>query len=489
MPLAISQAAGNICKRVPYVTIESYIRKLEKSDESTTSLLNYDSGDLRRDPNSSNSVITTWQMSFEHVKAIRPTAAQLLSAMSHFDPQGIPRYLLLAFPACKTDESVDLKSPKESAGDLDASDCDEDITTLLGYCLITEGGAGSYAMHPLVQLSLRKWIKMQGQLESWKHALLKMLLGVFPEAPELSRNTYVCQELLPHVELTAARSPQKRSSWPEWASVLEKAADYAYFNGQYHTAKNLVRKSLVSKRLLYGEGDIRTIHGMNILTSLLGALHKFDQMNIHARKAFNVCEKTNGGCHHLTLHCLSLVIESLTCQKLYGQAMKQTSDLIKRQQQAFGKDHSETLESLFLLGRILHADGKPEQAEKVMRQALKRSDGDQEKDTFHTLSILAELSKVLDEGGKYEEADSMMRRAMAGIDDLAGEDHLMSSIFAERFAKMLGPRGKYQEALPLYRRALDWRERQYGTEDPYIQDLRHQYEFVLEQANAAYKHG
>ena len=170
MPLAISRAAACICKRVPYVSSESYIRALQKSDESTTSLLNYYSGDLRRDANSSNSIITTWQISFEHLNSTRPSAAELLSDMSHFDSQGIPRFLLQKIRKCKPNERAGLQNSEKSAVRVKrkvvaASECDEDIVTLLGYCLITEEVAGSYSMHPLVQLSLRTWMKLQGQLE------------------------------------------------------------------------------------------------------------------------------------------------------------------------------------------------------------------------------------------------------------------------------------------------------------------------------------
>jgi len=59
-----------------------------------TSLLNCDDGQLRRDGEAKNSIIITWQISFEYIHEIRPTAANLLSLMSFFDRQGIPEALL-----------------------------------------------------------------------------------------------------------------------------------------------------------------------------------------------------------------------------------------------------------------------------------------------------------------------------------------------------------------------------------------------------------
>lgn len=53
-----------------------------------------DAGDLRRDESASNSVVATWQMSFEHIREERPSAANLLLSISVFNPQGIPESVL-----------------------------------------------------------------------------------------------------------------------------------------------------------------------------------------------------------------------------------------------------------------------------------------------------------------------------------------------------------------------------------------------------------
>jgi len=92
IPLAITQAAAYIHRRAPRTSIVKYLKELQ-SKWSQGSPLNYDVGDPRRDENASNSIITTWQISFEHIRTTRPSAAELLS-MSFFDRQGIPEDLL-----------------------------------------------------------------------------------------------------------------------------------------------------------------------------------------------------------------------------------------------------------------------------------------------------------------------------------------------------------------------------------------------------------
>jgi hypothetical protein len=56
--------------------------------------LNRDEGDVRRDRAVTNSIILTWEISFEHIRKIRHSAAGLLSLMSFFDCQAIPETLL-----------------------------------------------------------------------------------------------------------------------------------------------------------------------------------------------------------------------------------------------------------------------------------------------------------------------------------------------------------------------------------------------------------
>lgn len=84
MPLAIVQAVAYINKEAPQRTVLGYFINFRQSDENRESLLNRDAADLYRDNGASNSVITIWQISFEHIRKERPSAARLLSLMSFF---------------------------------------------------------------------------------------------------------------------------------------------------------------------------------------------------------------------------------------------------------------------------------------------------------------------------------------------------------------------------------------------------------------------
>jgi hypothetical protein len=94
VPLAIVQAAAYISQRAPRCSVRQYLEEFKKSERKRTSLLNRDEGQLRRDWEAKNSIIITWQISFDYIHQTRPSAADLLSLMSFFDRQGISEVLL-----------------------------------------------------------------------------------------------------------------------------------------------------------------------------------------------------------------------------------------------------------------------------------------------------------------------------------------------------------------------------------------------------------
>lgn len=94
MPLAITQASAYISHRSPRCSVRQYMDNLANNEESKLGLLNRDDGNLRRDREARNSIILTWEISFEHIRTTRRSAADLLSLMSFYDRQAIPAKLL-----------------------------------------------------------------------------------------------------------------------------------------------------------------------------------------------------------------------------------------------------------------------------------------------------------------------------------------------------------------------------------------------------------
>jgi hypothetical protein len=91
-------------------------------------------------------VVTTWQMSFEQIQQERRSAAELLSLMSFFNPQGIPESTLRRYSKGKAE--LNAKEDKEEAN----SAFNEDLDTLQAYSLVLVTAENNVCeMHALVQ--------------------------------------------------------------------------------------------------------------------------------------------------------------------------------------------------------------------------------------------------------------------------------------------------------------------------------------------------
>ncbi|KAJ0347620.1 hypothetical protein COL154_013828 [Colletotrichum chrysophilum] len=133
IPLAVNQAAAYIFRKSPLVTVQSYLDEFQKSKNKKGTLLRTDKGDIRRYEGVSNSVVTTWQVTFEQIKLERPRAADLLSLMSCFNAQNIPVYMLHGYNS----DSVHAEgSNNDDDKEDDAGDFEDDLTCLRDYSMV-----------------------------------------------------------------------------------------------------------------------------------------------------------------------------------------------------------------------------------------------------------------------------------------------------------------------------------------------------------------
>ena len=169
IPLAISQAAAYIGRRAR-MTVTRYVEELRKSSEKRTSLLRWDAGELRRDANASNSILTTWIISFEQIRKERRSAAELLALMSFFNPQGISETTLRQYRKhlVSAHGARDEKEEKEIE-----SAFDEDLDTLQAYSLVSVmNDADTCEMHASVQFCTRVWLASLGDAEQWEQTFM-----------------------------------------------------------------------------------------------------------------------------------------------------------------------------------------------------------------------------------------------------------------------------------------------------------------------------
>jgi hypothetical protein len=228
MPLALVQAAAYIRKRAPDYSVQRYLEEFRKSEKKKTGLLNREAGHLRRDGEAKNSIIITWQISFEHIQSTRRSAANLLSLMSFFDRQGIPKALLSDYEDAGAEDKNERDNDEEdSTSEASVDDrFEDDVLTLRDYSFVSvTTDMDTLEMHSLVQLAMRKWLKGKKQAERWKQQFITNLCAAFPTGEY--GNWEKCKELFPHTKAALTQPPESEAACNKWALLLYNAAWYA----------------------------------------------------------------------------------------------------------------------------------------------------------------------------------------------------------------------------------------------------------------------
>ncbi|KAF5015728.1 hypothetical protein F66182_12838, partial [Fusarium sp. NRRL 66182] len=412
IPLAITQAAAFINRR-GRMTASGYLDEFQRNDKKRKSLLNWDSGDLRRDESASNSVVLTWQMSFEHIHEQRDSAADLLSLMSFFNPQGIPEWILR-----RHSKSV------AKAGDEDEADnaFDEDLDTLQSYSLITAtADRDVYEMHALVQFCTRVWISSFSDAEKWKQKFLGLMAREFPKAD--FKNWAKCQQLLPHVVWLYEIELSSDKAVEEWALVLNNAAWYMQTGlGKYNEAEKLNRRALEGCEKELGERHPHTLMSVANLASVLQYQGKYDEAEKLNRRALEG-RKELGEKHPHTLASVSNLALVLQYQGKYDEAEKLNRRTLEGREKELGVQHPHTLASVSNLALVLQYQGRYNEAEKLNRRALEGMEKELGVQHPDTLTSVGNLALVLQYQGRYNEAEKLNRRALEGMEKELGEKH------------------------------------------------------------------
>jgi tetratricopeptide (TPR) repeat protein len=456
MPLALVQAAAYIRERAPRCSVRQYLEEYQQSDSRKTSLLNQEAGHLRRDGAASNSVLITWQISFNHIRNTRQSAADLLSLMSFFDRQGIQEALLLRQSGTATERVSAVGTDDEF---------EDDVLTLRDYSFImVTRDASTFEMHSLVQLAMRTWLENEGKLDKWRKQFISNLCAELPTGEHENREK--CQALSPHAQAALAQRPKDRESLKEWALLLYKAAWYAWQRGRAGEAEHMSVLSMEVRSEVLGEEDAETLSSMCLvgLARTLGG--KYEEAEAISRLTLTRREKVFGSEHPSTLtsmNNLALVLDTQGKTKEAEAIHRQTLAQFKK---VFGHDHPDTLSSMNNLALVLYNQGKYEEAEAINRETLARRGKVYGLEHPFTLTSLSNLALVLDRQGKYKEAEAMHRESLARRGEVLGHDHpdTLGSVYY--LAYLLTHQHRYNESLALYKRACAGYETVLGKNHP-----------------------
>ncbi|KAF6813678.1 kinesin light [Colletotrichum musicola] len=311
IPLAINQAAAYINKRNPRVTIQSYMDEFQQSENRKGTLLYSDRGDIRRYEGVSNSVVVTWQVTFEQIKREQPRAANLLSLMSYFHAQNIPDYMLHDYNSGSI-YSEEGSDEYKGTSDIDFED---DLDPLLD-------------KEPSEEHNRLDWSKLMTNV-SW----YLVMLGNYSRAEVI-----VQQAVSILTEILGQEHPDTLTSMNNLASTYRN-------QGRWKEAEKLNVRVMETRKRVLGEEHPSTLASMNNLASTFwnqGRWKKAEELEVRVMET----RKTVLGEDHpntlTSMHNLAFTWKDL---EQWEDGMQLLQDCVRRRENVLGVDHLDTMSS------------------------------------------------------------------------------------------------------------------------------------------------
>lgn len=467
IPLAITQAAAYIYTRALKSSITKYLAEFHKSDQENTRLLEYDIGDLRRDGGATNAILTTWQISFNHIRSIRPSAADLIFHMSFFNPQGISIEMLKSFKTSTHTVRVrdrvkgvyaKLKGSSSSSG----TGFEDDISILRDYCLIKINEEGDeYKMHSLVQLSTRKWLEKHGQQELMQERYIRWIVAAFP-LPDY-QNWETCKRLFPHINVN---TPVGKGMEMKWASLMESGGYYALQQGRYDVAEQMVNTARAIYKTHTGENSAKMIGIINILALVFVEQGRWDEAEKLQLIIMEEAQKELGADHPDALMSMDNLASTFRSQGRWEDAEKLQTVVLEKSKSTLGTDHPSTLISMGNLALTFRKQGRWEEAEKLQVIVMEGTKSNMGDDHLHTLISMGNLALTFRDQGRWEEAEKLEVMVMEKRKSKLGDDHPHTLIGMGNLASTLRKQGRWGEAEKLGVLVMDKSNSKLGVDHP-----------------------
>ncbi|RPB04125.1 TPR-like protein [Choiromyces venosus 120613-1] len=413
---------------------------LEASDKRRKSLLSQQFCDIRREVDMTESILSTYFITFERIKEQNPKGADLLRLIAFVDRQKIPEELFVKSGLEGMDDSIEFRMA---------------IGVLLSFSFVSKAeDTPVYELHRLVQQSIQVYLS-QKEVCKWRRIGLEVILKLFPQYKHNTRD--ICAIYLPHA-LAIVENSEDSLAGP----VHYRVSMYLRDIGHYSDAEVQIRRCIQLKGDTE-ENDLGSLARYGLLATVLQKRGRYEEAEEISRRVLQGREQLLGPDHPDTLTSvgnLALVL---------GQLGKHIEAEKLNRQNELGLEHPETLNGLSVLFWILDAQGKYDEAEEMTQRALdvrKRVLGLRHPDT---LSSLHNHGVVLWRLGRYEEAETLFRQAHEGQAKVLGPEHPNTLSSVDCWAMVLVELGKYGEAEQLAHRALNGYQKLRGLNDPCTQ--------------------
>ncbi|KAH7317796.1 hypothetical protein BKA65DRAFT_483263 [Rhexocercosporidium sp. MPI-PUGE-AT-0058] len=425
MPLAIVQAAAYILRRIPRFSVREYLQGFRESDLKRISLLDYNSKQLRRDKEAKNSIIVTWQISFDHIRKIRPSAADLLSFMSFFDRHGIPDFLLQNRSEQKQSRQDQSESTASNyTNDTGYSDDDEDN--------LSQSSLSDRFEEDVLVLRNYSFISVNANGKTF----------------EISRADR-------EVEIAVYQESSRRTSYGRVRELGKMSGTFfTRAIGSSTEAKEIrffTRAMKVRKKIL-GNEYYNMLDGMAMAGLAYKLNGRWDAAEELFVQAMETRKKNLGADHPDTLSSMANLAATYRNQGRWDAAEElqvQVAEMCKRK---LGADYLNTLTSMAHLAATYRYQGRFDAAEELHPD---------------TLTSMANLASTYSDQGRFDAAEELEVQVLGTSRKKLGADHPDTLISMNNLAFTWKQSGNETEAVRLMEECVRLRKRVLGPTHPY----------------------
>ena len=428
VPLAISQAGAYIRERAPLMTIPKYLAEFRKSQDNQTTLLNANHADLRRDGEVPNAVITSWQLSFDHIRTAYPRAADLLSLMAIFNRQAIPQFLV--------------------QGDSDDLAFCEVIGPLLNFSLVRAETTGQmFELHRLVQIATRHWLERDSSSQHWMECAIDRMAELFPLLRDQRQNWVSCEMLLPHIEEVLGNEPASKKYRLTYAALLNRSSSYLIDRkADYLLAEERSKKALDIQRKILAPGDGALLTTLGVISYAYSRQNRIKEAEELEVEILEQRKEKWGETDEKTLIAMSNLAQTYTKLHNFEEAEELFSRVHGLQSRLLGLEHPDIIDTDNSLAHLNNEKGDFQTAETLSLSALKRATTLFGSDNLLAFTARRHLFDAYKGQKRYVEAEKL------GLEDLSikrrvfGASHEQTLAGAQNLAIIYLEEGKLVEA-------------------------------------------
>lgn len=476
MPLAIAQAAAYIRQRAPRYSVKKYLEDFQKSDRKRTTLLKYGEGTYRRDEEAENAILLTWQITFDHLRQERRSAANLLSLMSFFDRQKIPDSLLKGqigeegdnwslrpgsdiggMSDSRSDASSDLSesmfeklqnmaeddtletadnflhspSPERNQHDWEANGPEDDRHPAFGFFLHdqgeTEGDTRDFNFDGNSD-SKTESTEDESDIESFSNDFEDdiLVLRNYSLIAIGAIETHLAMHRL--VQLATQEWLHDNNELEKWKSSFVKVLYLNFPQPKFENREECEKifPHVQSATLQKSPANAVLEEWATVLyrsSSYLYENRSFVDSSKMAELSTNIRQSLLGPENHQTIESVEMLALSYLYRDLYQKAETLLERVVSSRKRDLGEDHPATLASMGNLGDVYRFQSRWNEAEELQVQVMashKRIFGLEHPDTLTSMGLLAD---TLMDRRRFTEAEALAKEAIKSLKKVFGLEH------------------------------------------------------------------